>query len=516
MGLGYRNFCEMVVALIFFIVMAGGKYSHAAVTLSLEQIAKECATRVEFERPDATQEEKTFSINECVTFAMRGESGPNPAGTQPEATASSETEIQYRASAYTSKLNECNRTEKLAEKCCQNPELCITDASANSDKTDASTALKFLQFGTSLFVNLPRADIAQMCGSLESAAKMSAILNAALAQVCTSRVSDCKRACGDPVKELDNQLEQLELSPQSISQLSQVRLIENKKKDFESNNTSCMQYDNTSLRMQSQTIINVAMANMAKKCKEDTQAQNKQVVDPFAHPDCTTPQAVSSPLCQEQCSRPGASTDPNCMAYLNRTGQDKLTTTPNGNAAGGSKMINPFDKANLGGLGGEGPQDPLMPNVEAKNFGINGGAPGAGGGGGLGGGGDSGGSGNSAASSSGGGEGWNTDIAKGERAGGGYSSAGGLRTSPGGGFSGYGNAITTDKGKGFNLKDFLPGMNNKMGKPVAFRNPAQFTPGVSPAHVDIFQKITDRFYEVCLKDGLYDCASVIKMKKMKN
>lgn len=491
--------------------------------LTEDEIRVECDQKIRrifhVNEGDVSTDYVLQKTEECILETTNRQSSannsnqPNPATTTPEA-APAETSKPYRASEYTSKLNECNRTEKLAEKCCQNPELCITDASANSDKTDASTALKFLQFGTSLFVNLPRADIAQMCGSLESAAKMSAVMNAALAQLCTSRVSDCKRACGEPAKELDNHLDLL--TEKDPSYFSQVRLIENKKKDFDSNNTACMQYDNTSLRMQSQTIINVAMANMAKKCKESAQAQSTPTVDPFAHPDCTTPQAVSSPLCQVQCSRPGASTDPNCMAYLNRTGQDKLTTTPNGNGAAGSKMINPFDKANLGGLGGEGPQDPLMPNVEATNLGINGGAPGGGGSAGLGGGGDSGGSNSSASSGAAGGEGWNTDIAKGERAGGGYSSAGGLRTSPGGGFSGYGNAITTDKGKGFNLKDFLPGMNNKMGKPVAFRNPAQFTPGVSPAHVDIFQKITDRFYEVCLKDGLYDCASVIKMKKMKN
>jgi hypothetical protein len=166
----------------------------------------------------------------------------------------------------------------------------------------------------------------------------------------------------------------------------------------------------------------------------------------------------------------------------------------------------------------EGTQAPNIAPTAAAKDGLSSTNAAGGGGGGLGGGGTPGADGSGRAGGTGAAAGWDANILRGISSGNGYSvSGGGLKSGAGGGFSGYGAASGKDAlGKPFNLKDFLPGGKNSALRTTAFRGLASNIADISPAHTDLFQKVSDRFHAVCMRDALYDCATLQKMKKPLN
>jgi hypothetical protein len=153
-------------------------------------------------------------------------------------------------------------------------------------------------------------------------------------------------------------------------------------------------------------------------------------------------------------------------------------------------------------------------DTKAENKGLAS-TPAGTGGGGLGGGGGASGGGSDPARGGGKtGGGYDTGILRGVASGNGYSVGPRVSTGNNGGFSGYGASGKAGNvlGSAFNLKDYLPG--GKSG-PVknTFRGLASKLADVGPAHDDIFEKISNRFYQICLRDALYDCENLKKTKR---
>ena len=102
--------------------------------------------------------------------------------------------------------------------------------------------------------------------------------------------------------------------------------------------------------------------------------------------------------------------------------------------------------------------------------------------------------------------GYSTDVLKGERSGGGYSSMGGsLKPTNTGGFSGYGagNSTADDGYTGLDLKQYLPGgAKDPTRKLAAAADPH---PDIGSKYTDIFKRISDRFKIVCSMNRLRDC-----------
>jgi hypothetical protein len=73
--------------------------------------------------------------------------------------------------------------------------------------------------------------------------------------------------------------------------------------------------------------------------------------------------------------------------------------------------------------------------------------------------------------------------------------------------SGRGVASEPRDGSGFNLKQYLPG-----GKLSGKRNLANLTghPEITPKTSNLFQLISQRYREICLKDRLYECDKLFK------
>ncbi|MCB0350977.1 MAG: hypothetical protein KDD38_07325, partial [Bdellovibrionales bacterium] len=103
---------------------------------------------------------------------------------------------------------------------------------------------------------------------------------------------------------------------------------------------------------------------------------------------------------------------------------------------------------------------------------------------------------------------------KGTISGGGYSPNAYMRTGSGSGFASYGrSSAITASARPFNLNDYLP--RDKAKRKLAIRRLASLASArVSPSQIDIFKKVTNRYYQLCLRDALYDCASLRKMKSV--
>ena len=67
------------------------------------------------------------------------------------------------------------------------------------------------------------------------------------------------------------------------------------------------------------------------------------------------------------------------------------------------------------------------------------------------------------------------------------------------------------KGKKFSLKDFLPG--GKANPKRGLAGFARSNPEIGAKTDDLFNRITARFYEICLKNRLYDCKTITNRKR---
>lgn len=401
---------------------------------------------------------------------------------------------------YDGQFKTCEKARMVADECCSRPESCLTKPDGEMSQNDgmAGDAIKMLM---GMAAGFPAGSASAMCGKMKTIANISTGINAYLAQRCSHYVSQCKKQC-QPPSNLKN-----ELSTCGTSDINSKTcdLVTAQEVRFKDEADECMQMDNQSMRLAAQAVGAQLSAKFADMCKDQFEAQKiaEEEIKPedlFANTNCANPTAQTMSFCQTQCSRPGAQQDPNCAAFLGLNNNNGFTPTTAGNNDGLFDDLNADES---------GEQKPVFDDIQARANSSTG-VAGGGGGGMLGGsgapGGDSGGGGQGGYDA-----GHNTKIDRGLASGNGYSSGGGrMMSGAGGGFSGYGRgAITNNNGKGVNLKDFLPGRDAKASP---FRGLASVARDISPAHDDIFKKVTSRFYQLCLRDALYDCATIKKLK----
>lgn len=398
----------------------------------------------------------------------------------------------------------CKQAHDVAQECCSRPESCLKKPDGEQSEQDGAIGdtIKTV-LGTA--ASIPAGSLSAMCGRMQTVGNIMTAFNGYLAMQCSRYVNQCKTKC-KVTPELTAQINQkCEIGQNYNSDI--CTKIGTLKETFDDYKNECAIADNGSMQMAAQAIASQAAAKYAGTCKKLAEeiippaGEDLRPDDLFVGTNCANPTAQTMSFCQSQCSRPGAEQDPNCAAFLGKL-----------NNSGGQFNNGGIDPKSLFGdldSGDEGSQSPNFTDVDAKNAGSTG--VGAGGGGGLlggggGAGGDSGDGGGAA-----GADGYNTKVDRGLASGNGYSSVGGrMMGGVSGGFSGYGNSkAITNSGKAFNLKDFLPSSKTQI-KP--FRSIASLSQEISPAHDDIFKKVTARFYQLCLRDALYDCSTLQKIK----
>ena len=392
-----------------------------------------------------------------------------------------------------SSLETCEKEEKIAAECCGNPERCFKKPDGEENENEGIFG-QVLQIGLSTALTLPSNSIAGQCAKLGSVSNLVTGINMYLSVQCGKYVGQCKKACKGKIEELKN-----DQRCQSGSFCDDVIA------KYESSLEECKTADNQSARLAAQAIAAQTSARLSKICKNLAEDEtNRSGEDLFANPDCTTPGSASTPFCQALC-KDASPNDARCSGFFNRdpNGGGNGFGTTSANNSGSGLFDNLVDSE-------EGTQFANQQDIDPTNNGTTGGGGGSGvpfapsGGSG---GGDDGGGGAGAE------EGYDTGIDRGLASGNGYSTVGpNLKTGANGGFRGYGGGgkAITEKGKKFSLKDYLPGGKNN--KRVQLRGLASLANDISPAHGDIFKKVTDRFHSVCLRNALYDCATLRKKK----
>lgn len=397
----------------------------------------------------------------------------------------------------------CRKAYKVAEECCSNPESCLQKPDGVPSEKDGAVG-DAIKTALGVAGSVPASSVSAMCGKMKTMGNIMTAFNGYLAVQCSRTVGQCKNKC-KVSPELTAQIREKCESNYDSEMCINVRTL---KEELDQHTEQCAIADNGSMELAKQAIVSQAASKYADTCKKMAEeiaaptGEDLKPTDLFANTSCANPTAQTMAFCQAQCSRPGAQQDPNCAAFLGRLNNSGLGQFNNGG-------VDPNSLLSDLNVGDEGTQNPNFQDIAPVNAGSTG--VGAGGGGGLlgsgapqGGDSDDGGGGTGEA-------GHNTKIDRGLASGNGYSGGGSrMMSGSGGGFSGYGNSkAITNSGKAFNLKDFLP--NNKAPlKP--FRGLASVSQEISPAHDDIFKKVTARFYQLCLRDALYDCSTLQKLK----
>lgn len=429
----------------------------------------------------------------------------------------SQLEVDYEAA--------CSPKKERAELCCGRPEQCVGEQVGIGGNA-ASLGMAFLQMLSGGAA--ASASVSQNCGKMKTVSYATAAINAAMAGTCTAAVGTCKSACNE-VKARAEQL--MATIPTSYGAHTDPtpygavhhstggdlrtranRVLQDAKRDV----NTCMTADNAAIRHSMQAIASTQAAKLSGLCQKATEAEENQDpgLDTIAsndfNVDCGAPGASANPICQQQCSRPGAESDPVCRAYL-----ANLNGGPGFGSGFGNSGINtlngdglsfdvgdPLDGEQFADPGEFAPGNEGLATVQGTGSGLGGGvgAPGGGGGDGFAGGG------------AGGMLDFNSKILRGLSGGQGYSNKVSGRTTGGGGFSGYGNGRKpASKGKAFNLKDFLPGGKKAVPRGLAALGGGH--PEIGAKSEDIFKRISNRFYAICMQDRLYDCDTLRKLRR---
>lgn len=413
-------------------------------------------------------------------------------------------------------FDQCDKERQTAEQCCFKPETCFAGKPSGEDDPNEGIALAFVQTALGISTSLPTLDMGSACKKMNNAAQAMTAVNVWLGGRCASYVSQCKNTCNRVANKLKQ--EYSDCASEGMKEKGNCANGKLKLQEYGDYAKDCAKYDNASIKMASQAIANQVGARFAKMCENANKTQEPPA-DLFANPDCTTPAAASTPFCQEMCSKPGAEVNPRCSGFV---GLNPPGFGGNGPGAGGGTGSGSGSGSGSAGRfanvpDDEGAQLPNFADIEAKGKGVNSGGGGGAGAGLGGGGGDAGGGGGGPSGGGGGGGGYDTKIDRGLASGNGYSGVGGMmRSGSSGGFSGYGGSggAVTDAGRPFNLKDYLPDKGNN--KKLANRLPQAIVADISPAHGDIFKKVSNRFFQICTRDALYDCSTLKKMKSMGN
>lgn len=414
---------------------------------------------------------------------------------------------------------QCQPMRADAELCCGEPTQCIgRPLGLDNQQSDMGAQMLQMVMGTMAMTAQQSAQmgIASACGKMEKIGYITAAMNAAMAGRCSRAVRACDNSCEQIKSEANSLKEQLEREHDQVH----VNASYAAEREYERNQDKlqslisqatrsireCSIANNGTTRAAMQAIAAAQSAKLAGICEEQTTAENQveTVEEALFNVDCAAPGAAANPVCQQQCSRPGAQSLPMCQAFLDNNPQFQLPNLGDGlvqnNGLGGDSE---FDLGDLT----EDEQDAEFQVFDPTGSGLATATGSAGGGGGgLSGGGGGGGDFGAGAGGSGGMLDLNSKILRGLSSGRGYtSSAGGTRS--GGGFRGYasGSRKPASKGKKFSLKDYLPGGKKAKSRGLAS---ALGNPEIGAKTDNIFKRISNRFYQVCMKDRLYDCASV--------
>lgn len=425
---------------------------------------------------------------------------------------------------------ECREKSNDAQLCCGQPEACLGRA-VGADSGTANTALQLLQgFAAATAQNAQaqaNAGIASACKKVQNLSYITAGLNLAMSGTCTKNVNSCESSCGGIQAEAQEALNVVKNSkpepPAYAGDRSgfDLQVYEREVRAYEENlralniiirNTSsqlteCARSRNGATNAAMQAIAAGQAAKIAGLCEQQTNGGLDSIANNDFNLDCSAPGAAANPVCQQQCSRPGAESDPVCAAFLrningNNGFNQAFNASPDlGDGSSDLDLGLLLEEDQLADPDFIPPSSTGLASVAGGGgSGLSGGLGAAGGGGDFGGGGGAGGM-----------LDFNSKILRGLSSGQGFSSSAG-RVSSGGGFKGYGGgrAPASKGGKKFNLKDFLPG-----GKGAARRGLAALGgghPEIGGKTEDIFKRISNRFYAVCLKDKLYDCDTLKKQK----
>lgn len=400
---------------------------------------------------------------------------------------------------------QCKPKLTITERCCREPDRCI----GNSDGEGSNSAI-LGSIQAVLGATGQASAISGNCGNMQNAALMTTALNTALARNCTNKINQCKQACTAIREEASQALAACTAGTTCagmVSERSRLRVITSEERSCEANENYAQQQAN-------QAIAAAMTAKTMGLCKEATTAQTQPGGNNVAlnnlNIDCSNPASASNPACQNACNRAGAQNDPACNPGLGA----------GFGSGGGSQLVDPNGKFNpdasaLDEI--EAGQEALTENIAPVASKASKSTPG--GGANLPGGGDDGGGGGGLQARGGGDENRYLDpssVSSGVRSGNGYVSSVGRSVASKGGSGGLDLSafaqLGKEGGKPFNPKDYLPGGRLDPKRRLAGLGAANGEIGA--VHGDIFKNITNRFYQVCLRDALMDCDSVRQAKKL--
>ncbi|MGE3759720.1 MAG: hypothetical protein AB7H97_18280 [Pseudobdellovibrionaceae bacterium] len=398
---------------------------------------------------------------------------PTSAATPPRAAAPKSTSTPVRPGGsstppqgHSAKATQqqCDDSARAVEDCCSHPERC---GGATSPVAPVANNQSMNDY----------------CNQMNNAAARNASANNAAAESCKSRIQTCSVTCNSA----------------GDSETAQGCLSQNSK------------WQN----LVSQAKTSAGSGLSGDQCKNLSQAQPQSGGGPGGMPQMPQNQNSDDPN--------NASTNPNdptgCLTNPTGAQCQKCTANPNDPSCGtpmakgqtsfSEDPSTPMDKSGFDVPSVGSPQRSMFDMASAdtqsqpaKNGTIpnnTGGGVGGGGGGG------------SASLGGGqrrpgqGGGGVSTDILQGNMPGGYTTSPGGSAdTEGGGGWGGYGGRMPASAdGKGMDLKQFLPGQRNApafVGGAYSMRSAE-----IAGKHGDIFEKITRKFHEKCLKGQLIGC-----------
>lgn len=387
----------------------------------------------------------------------------------------------------------CKPQLEETQKCCQHPEQCLGNGGAQNSAILGSLQAVLSSAGQA-------ASLSGACGQMQNVALTTTAINTALASQCVSKISQCKQSCSQVIEQARAMYAECRGSSTlcSVQERAELSRISGAGNSCEANESFAQQQAN-------QTIASALTAKTMGLCKDATTGGTANTATNTAEIrslsiNCLDSANAANPACQTRCNRAGSQNDPLCnqnSASGSFGSSNSGLVDPNGKSNSALKDSLDEVEANQAAL-----TDNVAPTASKTA------ASSGGGGVGVGGGGDSpvdaplrdyGSSLDSLSFDT-------KSVAGGVRTGSGYS--GGSSRSPASSkeessffkFPFFGKK--DDGPRSFNPKDYLPGGRLDPRRRLAGLGQAG---GIGSAHGDIFKSITNRFYQVCLRDALMDC-----------
>jgi len=428
-----------------------------------------------------------------------------------------------------SEYKACLDAQETTAKCCGSPQQCLF---GNESLGDAASIAQILGVTATRFQQA-RGSISGACNLMKSLGAGGAALNIAAAESCNSKINQCVNACQGIHDQMVGLLEDAEVEANECLRqshedlgLSASHYLRRNYPDFyrdirratqETDLHACETYKNEVNALRAQGVSSGVSSLLATRCEEASTTTSETGFDEVDNPtftgDCSNPANFNLDICIE-CRKPNSHLKPQCQGIVGIGG-------PSGDGIGGQ---DPNGTNTTAFRESDGRNLDTPPDTSDNDLGPLGAPGGAGGSSGLaqpsggqGGGGVPGGGGGAAAlgSTEGGGpasdSGPNTDILKGEKGGGGYTtSAGGFRSS--GGFKGYSggrrpDVLDSDRFKKFDLSKYVNPEGPRHNDPKRGLSglSGNLDSEIAGKHENIFQKVHNRYRVLCKLGRLYGC-----------